>query len=165
MLGWGQHQPSRGKLLDDLRDPLVGVGPPVPHDVQGFGRWPEPDASFDRSSVGLGGPEERPHHLQRVDYLRYLFPDMVKSCYADALGYHVHEAKHELQLGDVLHRHLLHVLPPKRGPLQRKIGKLDVLEGEHALPGNQNVVEDSQGVHLVELARQRIIVEGVAGVV
>ena len=92
------------------------------------------------------------HGLQRVYDLGNLFLNVAVLSNADSLGDTMSYPQHELQLCDVLHRNLLHVLTPEGDATQVEVSKLHVAVGEHPIPGNQHVVEDSQRVHLVELS-------------
>ena len=67
----------------------------------------------------------------------------------DALGNPTDDTQDEFQLGDVFHRHLLHILTPHWDGFQGFVGQLQVLEIEYPLPRDQHVVENGQGVHLI----------------
>ena len=113
---------------------------------------PDSDAALNMLGVGFRCSHVGSHGLQRVYDLGNLFLNVAVLSNADSLGDTMSYPQHELQLCDVLHRNLLHVLPPDRRLGNDLIGQLYVVEGENPLPGYEDVIEYGQTVHLVELS-------------
>ena len=75
------------------------------------------------------------------------------------------DAQDELQLGDVLHRYLLHVLAPHGNSLQGKVRQFHIPKLEDPVPGNQHVLKHGKGVHFVVAAGQGVVIQRLAKVV
>ena len=160
-----QHQPGGGQLLDDDGDAGVGFGIPVAHGNPRLRRRPQPLGARQRGGVGFRRPQIGPHRLEGVDDFRRLFLHMAVNADADALDDGVDDAEDEFQLGDALHRHLLHILPPQVNLLHRPVSQRYIVIGKHPFPGHQHVVEHRQGVHFVEPPRQRRLGQRQPGIV
>jgi hypothetical protein len=67
------------------------------------------------------------------------------------------ERHHELGLGQILGRGLVHDLRHRPGALEEAVAHLRIAVDEDALPRHQHIVEDREPVALVEPRGERII--------
>src|SRR5579875_2056415 len=143
------HEAARRELLDDRPKLREQSRVEIPRRVERF-EIRGHDTPPVQLRVRLARPKESPHRLEHHYDLGNLFLHVLElgDAYSvrDERGY----TEHELCLGNVLDYHLVtHVHDPTAYLLQ-SVCSLHILQQEHPLPRNQDVVKDHHRVLLVK---------------
>jgi hypothetical protein len=110
-----------------------------------------------RRGVGLAGADAGAHELHVLDQFGQHALDMQMRVDIGRARDRAAEGQHELGLGQILGRGLVHDLRHRAGALEQPVAHFRVAVDEDALPRHQHVVEHRQPVALVEPRGERVI--------